>query len=170
VAEDRGSDTVEAFARAATVVARSVSRHLGKSGLRTPRRLLQASGGTKQTFAEEQQSPSLIGRTEGRSRENLLAAQQRPEKKSRQKPVDTARPRTSASARKVGHGSSARRNTKLNEAGMSSTLEDSAKGKPSRKSTRRSNNRVKSASNLQRRQTRRTSSSKARATRAAVAR
>jgi hypothetical protein len=47
-------------------------------------------------------------------------------------------------------------------------LEVSSHGTPSRKSTRSSAGRVKSASNLQRRQTRRVTSPKARATRAAA--
>jgi hypothetical protein len=78
---------------------------------------------------------------------------ERPEKTRRDVWVDTAQPGTSASDRKVGAGSTARRNTKLNVAGMTSMLEDSATGRPSRKSTRRSAGRAKRDSGLRLRQT-----------------
>jgi ribosome-associated translation inhibitor RaiA len=60
------------------------------------------------------------------------------------------------------------RNVKKNMAGLTSALEESEQDRPSRKSTRGSANRAKRDSNLQRRQTRRVSSPKARARRNAV--
>jgi len=79
--------------------------------------------------------------------------------------VDTAQQGVSASARKAGGGSTARRNTKHNLAGLTSALEDSAQDRPSRKSTRRSANRAKRDSNLNRRQARKVSAPKQRARR-----
>jgi ribosome-associated translation inhibitor RaiA len=111
---------------------------------------------------------SLIGRRVGRARENLLRAATRPEKERSDVPVDTALPGVSASDRKVGLRGTATRNTKLRRSGMTATLEDSATGKPSRKSTRKSQNRAKGGSKLARRTKRRLTSPQSRARRAAV--
>ncbi|MEO8801710.1 MAG: hypothetical protein ABI551_27725 [Polyangiaceae bacterium] len=81
--------------------------------------------------------------------------------------VDTAKPGTSATDRKVGAGSSGRNLKK--KARKGAALETSETGKASRKSTRASNGRVKRDSNLQRRATRKTTSSKAKAERAQAA-
>ena len=83
--------------------------------------------------------------------------------------MDTSKPGVSATDRKAGGGRSGERNVSL-RAGRKggASLEDSATGKASRKSTRKSAGRVKTTSNLQRQAVRETSSSKARATRAAV--
>jgi hypothetical protein len=108
---------------------------------------------------------SEIGRRVGRSIGNIKRVQARPEKKNRKAAVDTTKKGTSASDRRVGGGHTARRNTKLNMAGMTATLEDSATGRPSRKSTRKSANRSK-PSQLTRRQQRKTTSPEARAMRA----
>jgi hypothetical protein len=105
----------------------------------------------------------LIGKRVGHGRENVMWAQDRPEKRRRDQPVDTAEKGRSATDRKAGYGHTARRNTKLNTAGMSYALEDSVQARPSRKSTRGSANRSKPASNLTRRQQRRTQSPQARA-------
>lgn len=105
----------------------------------------------------------LIGKRVGQGRENLMWAQDRPEKRRGNQPVDTAEKGRSATDRKAGYGHTARRNTKLNTAGMSYALEDSVQARPSRKSTRGSANRSKPASNLTRRQQRRTRSPQARA-------
>jgi hypothetical protein len=95
-----------------------------------------------------------------------LRAAARPEKTRRDAVVDTSLPGVSATDRKVGLRGTATRNTKLNRAGMSAALEDSATGKPSRKNTRRSQNRAKSGEQLGRRTKRRLTSPKARARRA----
>lgn len=91
----------------------------------------------------------------------------RARKPRRDEPVDTAQPGVSATARKVGAGSTAARNVSKRAAKKAtSALEDSARERPSRKSTRKSKNRAKQASNLARRATRKTTSPKARARRA----
>lgn len=91
----------------------------------------------------------------------------RASKARRDEPVDTARPGVSATARKVGAGSTAARNVSKRAAKKAtSALEDSAGARPSRKSTRKSKNRAKQASNLARRATRETTAPKARARRA----
>ncbi|MBI2391734.1 MAG: hypothetical protein HYV09_19245 [Deltaproteobacteria bacterium] len=86
---------------------------------------------------------SEIGRRVGHGKGNVKAAQARPEKKRRDRPVDTSKKGVAADDRRVGSGHTARRNTKLNMAGMTAMLEDSATGVPSRKSTRRAVNRHK---------------------------
>ncbi len=81
---------------------------------------------------------SLIGRREGRFRVNLLRAANRPEKLRRDMPIDTAMPGVSATARRAGYGSTARRKTKLHAPKAAVMLEDSKRDRPSRKSSRRS--------------------------------
>jgi hypothetical protein len=73
-------------------------------------------------------------------------------------------------AHKEGVSGTAARNLKTAESHVKDgpSLEDSATGKPSRKSTRGSNGHIKLATNLQRRQVRRVHSPKARASRSAV--
>ena len=109
-----------------------------------------AATGVRRANAEE---GSLIGRRVGRSAEKLRKVAERPEKKRKDVWVDTAQPGTSASDRRVGAGSTARRNTKLSTRGMKSALEDSAKDRPSRKSTRKSENRQMQDGNLRLRAT-----------------
>jgi hypothetical protein len=90
----------------------------------------------------------LFGKRAGRSRDQLMLLQLRPEKVRRDMPIDTSKPGSSASDRRVGYGHTGKRNTKLNNAGMTYALEDSTDGKPSRKSSRRSSNRIKPANGL----------------------
>jgi hypothetical protein len=80
--------------------------------------------------------------------------------------VDTAKPGVSASDRKVGLESSARRNLKKNGAPRASVVLEDSLGQPTRKSTRRAANRAKPSSNLTRRQIRRSTSPKSRAQKA----
>lgn len=77
---------------------------------------------------------------------------------------------TGPSEHKAGIDGTARRNLQTSPAKVkgSPALESSATGKPSRKSTRGSRDHVKLATNLQRRQVRRTHSSASRAARATV--
>jgi hypothetical protein len=84
--------------------------------------------------------------------------------------VDTSKPGVSASDRKVGQGSSARRNLKKKGSARSSVALENSIGQPSRKSTRKAANRDKASSNLTRRQIRRASSPKVRAQKAAAKR
>jgi hypothetical protein len=109
---------------------------------------------------------SLIGRRVGRSWNNLLEAASRPEKRRGDAIVDTSLEGVSATDRKVGARATAKRNTLLNTRRATATLEDSATGAPSRKSTRRSANRTKSGSKLGRKTKRALHSPKARARRA----
>ena len=102
------------------------------------------------------------------------SAPKRAKKASRPKrdqPVDTSKPGVSATDRKAGNGSTAARNESKHAAKKASVaLEDSQQDRPSRKSTRTSANRAKPDSQLRRRETRRTTSPKARATRASAER
>ncbi|WP_437832387.1 HPF/RaiA family ribosome-associated protein [Sorangium sp. So ce1153] len=109
---------------------------------------------------------SFIGRRVGRSKENLERALERPEKARRDVPVDTAAPGRSATDRKAGGGSTARRNTLRRAPKASAALEDSARDRPSRKSTRKSANRAKQGSKLQRRKVQQTTTPSARAAKA----
>jgi hypothetical protein len=75
----------------------------------------------------------------------------------------------SATDRKAGAGSTASRNQSKRAAKKGgATLEDSATGRPSRKSTRKSANRTKPTSNLQRRAIRKARAPKTRAHKAAA--
>jgi len=91
----------------------------------------------------------------------------KPKPPRRDVPVDTAQPGTSASDRRAGGDSTARRNRSARAAKKSEVvLEDSKGARPSRKSTRRSKNAGKFPSNLERRQIRAVSAPKQRAARA----
>jgi hypothetical protein len=93
----------------------------------------------------------------------------RPRRVRRDATVDTSQPGVSATDRKVGGGRTATRNLSARAAAKGGArLEDSATGKPSRKSTRKSTG-VKRTSNLRQRAVRRTTSPKARAARAVAA-
>jgi ribosome-associated translation inhibitor RaiA len=172
LAEARGKTPWPAFAAASTTAERTVRRALEKSGRggagpRKRRRSVRAEPPPPQP-GERPSAGSTIGRRVGRSRANLRAAAARPEKVRRDVPVDTSLPGVSATARKAGGSSTAARNTKLRDSGMSYTLEDSAQERPSRKSTRRSADRAKSDSNLHRRETRAVRAPSARAARASA--
>jgi hypothetical protein len=87
------------------------------------------------------------------------------------KPQKPSRAKTAATGdHKRGVEGTGRRNLKTSPSNMKGgpALESSANGTPSRKSTRRSSEHIKLATNLQRRQVRRNHSSQARAERAAV--
>lgn len=157
VVEKLAATPREAFDRAASAARRAVRRALERRPKRAGRRgKRRAATPEPAEAAPAAASPegSLIGRRVGRSEERLRRVAERPEKVRRDAWVDTAQPGTSASDRKVGAGSTARRNTKLNRAGMTSTLEDSAQSRPSRKSTRRSAGRGRRDTNLRLRATR----------------
>jgi hypothetical protein len=90
-----------------------------------------------------------------------------PGRPRRDQPVDTAKPGVSATDRKAGAGSTAKRNASKRAARKGGPiLEDSATGKPSRKSSRKTTAGSKTTSNLERRQQRKVSAPKSRATRA----
>jgi hypothetical protein len=102
-----------------------------------------------------------------KAREATPPKPKQPRRPRRDQPVDTAKPGISATDRKVGAGSTAKRNVSKRAARKGGPiLEDSATGKPSRKSSRRTTAGSKTTSNLERRQTRRISAPKTRATKA----
>ena len=112
---------------------------------------------------ERETKTSIAQATKG----NGAPARKRPQ----DKPPATDLPGTSATDKKAGGDSTADRNRSVRAAKKASyELEDSATDRPSRKSTRGSENRAKPDSNLQRRQVRKTSSPKERAVRATAAR
>ena len=160
IVEKRGATPQLAF-DAAFASARRVLRRLQDrrplrtrsapaASARSARIVKPVATGVRRANAEE---GSLIGRRVGRSAEKLRKVAERPEKKRKDAWVDTAQPGTSASDRRVGAGATARRNTKLATRGMASALEDSAKDRPSRKSTRKSKNRQLQDGNLRLRAT-----------------
>lgn len=163
VVEERAHDPAEAVLRAAPRLARSLNRAADKRGTKAPaptnRRLSSPDENARP--AESTDAGSFIGRRVGRGPKNLEAALERPEKRRRDTYVDTAAPGQSETERRAGGPSTARRNSKRRDAGMTATLEDS-RTTPSRKSTRRSSNRIKSGTPLTTRQKGRTSSPQAR--------
>jgi hypothetical protein len=159
VVEKRAETARQAFDRAANAAKRALRRtqeRAGKTGAmrgRKSRPDAATAAGPERRAALSLDEGSLIGRRVGRTAEQLRRVAERPEKRRRDVWVDTAQPGTSASDRKVGAGSTARRNTKLNLAGMTTMLEDSAQGRPSRKSTRKSAGGAKRDTNLRLRAT-----------------
>lgn len=80
--------------------------------------------------------------------------------------LEPVEPGARETTKRRGGGHTASRNVSVHAARKASfALEDSATGRPSRKSSRGSSNRAKPDSNLKRRQTRATSSPKSRASR-----
>ena len=147
VVEERDADPLVALTRAADAAGRAVRRALRRAGRSEPRAVRRAE--KRRAIAPHgvtgrDDDGSLIGRRVGRGQANLELALARPEKERRDVFVDTAAPGTSASDRRAGYGATAARNTKRNTAGMAVALEDS-RTKPSRKSTRKSKNRARSA-------------------------
>jgi hypothetical protein len=177
VLEERATGAREATNRAADGVERAVRRSIervqkmqkngaGKGAAAsakktTTKKKASAGAAQRQKPAEPRrgrrrelpppEDGSVIGRRVGGSRKQVETAAARPEKRRRDVPVDTAEKGWSATDRRAGGSSTAKRNTKLDNAGMISSLEDSAKKRPSRKSTRKSTNRVKGATQLTRR-------------------
>lgn len=166
--EERASSPMRAFARAVSPVGRAVKRAVTREGGPTP----QAPRARYREGTEQVEAPgtpedpgSFIGRRVGQSTRALARALERPEKARRDIYIDTADIRTSATDRKAGGVSTARRNSRRRTTKATSALEDSRKTRPSRKSTRRSSNRAKGASQLTRRTKRKVQSPSARASR-----
>ncbi|WP_437656339.1 hypothetical protein [Sorangium sp. So ce1182] len=181
----RGQEPREAIDRAVPGIVRAVQsalrrapRAASSAPARGPKRTKRAASAASAASAAKRSaaapsrlghpSPegSFIGRRVGRSEENLERALERPEKSRRDVPVDTAAPGRSATDRKAGGGSTARRNTMRRAPKATAALEDSARDRPSRKSTRKSANRAKQGSQLRRRQVRRAATPSARAAKA----
>lgn len=174
VVEERGSDLGELAARTADAVDRALRRAFqrARTASGAPARAAQGAAGTGRTPGVRPipgDEGSLIDRRVGHAAANLERALARPEKRRRDVYVDTAAAGTSATDREAGYGATARRNTKRNTAGMTAALEDS-RTEPSRKSTRRSANRMRGGTALEHKAVTRSVSPKARATRAQVER
>jgi hypothetical protein len=179
VVDAQAETDVLAFGQVADAVERAVRRALERAGKGRRGHSWKGDSGRKRAGARPEASASraappdagsLIGRRVGRGPDNLKAALDRPEKRRRDGSVDTASPGVSATDRKAGGNSTARRNTLRSAPRATATLEDSRQTTPSRKSTRKSANRAKSGTNLQKKALARTTSSTARARRARAAR
>lgn len=174
IVEERGTSVLEVVRRMLPRVGRIVRRQVDAKGGKTPRPTragksapLERSARVPQRGGEAEGATlheALIGKRAGRRSRGLPAALERPEKERRDALVDTAAPETSETDRKAGGSSTARRNSKQNPSGMTYALEDS-EGRPSRKSSRGSGNRIKAATQLTRRAQRKVSSASARAAR-----
>jgi len=150
VVQERAADPGLALRRAADVLGRTLNRTLGKKSFSQPKvgkRQAPARGAARGPMRDD--DGSLIGGRVGHSPADLEDALERPEKRRRDAFVDTAAPGVSATDRRAGYGATAARNTKRNTSGMQAALEDS-RTTPSRKSTRRSVNRIKAATPKQR--------------------
>jgi putative sigma-54 modulation protein len=163
VVEEHGETELEAFNRAVACAERAARHEMQRHGFSNRRNVRnhhsQAANGHGFASAEQVsfsvdddmagpalgagEPDSLIGKRVGRGPQNLSDTAARPEKERRDQPVDTALPNVSATDRRAGYGHTARRNSKLNTAGMTYELEDSLNGQPSRKSTRGSAKHVK---------------------------
>jgi ribosome-associated translation inhibitor RaiA len=174
VIESHGVDAQHAFDQASQRTERTVRRSLGRAGVTRGRDVPKRTDVAKLTKGTRAPAPrlsaprayapppdgSLIGARVGRSAANL-------ERTLEWSPaVDTSLPGLSASDRKAGGGSTAARNVKRNTSRATAALEDSATGKPSRKSTRGSVNRSKAGSKQGRQAKVRASSPKRTATKA----
>jgi hypothetical protein len=177
IAEAVGETHQHAFDQAAGRAARATGHNLARHGFSTghkrrsrpPTRPTpdQQAAALDSLASENGDQEPLFGKRAGHGRDQLMLLQQRPEKVRRDIPVDTSKPGTSASDRKAGYGHTGKRNTKLNNAGMTYALEDSTSARPSRKSSRRSSNRSKPDNGLTLRTKSAVSSSKSNAARSA---
>jgi hypothetical protein len=170
IVEKRAHTPREAFDQVSQQLARSVNKAVRDQGrlppVKRPRPPGVARAAKRVASDPDEPSGSLIGRRVGRSRARVELAASRPEKLRGDAIVDTALPGVSATDRKVGANATAKRNTQLRAQRAVATLEDSATGQPSRKSTRRSANRAKSASQIGRKVKRKLHDPQARARRA----
>jgi hypothetical protein len=129
-----------AFGRAVPILVRALQRTRSKHGLRAGPAPRGRQHARRTTVSVER--GSIIGRRVGRGPQAQARALARPEKRRRDAYVDTALPGVSASDRRAGGPTTARRNAMAKPRRAMSTLEDS-RTKPSRKSTRRGANRGK---------------------------
>jgi hypothetical protein len=149
VVQAQGTDAWHAFDQASHSTERTVRRSLGRAGITSGRgarrRMPAASNGKPARAYAALPNGSLIGARVGRSRANLARTL------AWSNAVDTSQPGLSATDRKAGGSSTAARNVKRSTSRATAALEDSATGKPSRKSTRGSANRAKAGSKQGRR-------------------
>jgi ribosome-associated translation inhibitor RaiA len=168
IAEDRAKDPQAAFDRAMPSVARSLAKARERDDLATRQRhrgrgLAKGKAATNERGATAGHSKgatyrdpgedagAVIGRRVGHGKAALARALTRPEKAHRNALLETADPGVSASERRAGGGSTARRNSKARpgKSKQVAALEDS-RTKPSRKSTRRSATRTKQGTTKER--------------------
>lgn len=128
-----------------------------------PRRAQKDDRNAKKAKNASPPGGALFGRRVGRSHEDLGDVLSRPEKVHGTYPVNTQKKGISATDKKAGGESTARRNSRLETSGVSYALEDSV-SKATRKSTRRGVH-IKNDANLRARETARVSSPEARAER-----
>ena len=154
VVQAQGTDAWHAFDQVSHRTERTVRRSLGRAGItsgrgaprRAPARAASSPSNGKPARAYAAlPKGSLIGARVGRSSANLARTL------AWSNAVDTSLPGVSATDRKAGGGSTAARNVKRSTSRATAALEDSATGKPSRKSTRGSANRTKAGSKQGRR-------------------
>jgi len=162
VIEQTGQNADQALARAMPRLQRALRSLFDKQGGRMPSPTHPAPRVPRRLPPPAPRDEgSFIGRRVGRAQVNLDRALERPEKERRDVYVDTAAPGVSASNRRAGGQSTARRNSRKPRRRMTVTLEDSRR-KPSRKSTRRSANRTKGGTPKTRRQRSRAATPRAR--------
>jgi hypothetical protein len=161
VVQEKGKNPTHALALATPRMKRSLRQLFDRRGGKMPAPTHAERAARPRVRTPRDDQGSFIGRRVGRAQRNLDAALDRPEKRRRDAYVDTAAPGTSASDRRAGGGSTARRNSKRPTRRMTATLEDS-RTKPSRKSTRKSANRTRSGNKKAQRERRRTTSPRAR--------
>jgi ribosome-associated translation inhibitor RaiA len=147
IVQKRAASAQEAFAEAVEALGTSLARMLGKHRLRAGRqhagqRPMPKAPRARKAAVQSVDPGEIIGRRVGRGPDALARALQRPEKRDRAAYVDTAAPGVSASHRRAGGVTTARRNARARHPRATATLEDS-RTRPSRKSTRRSANRGK---------------------------
>ncbi len=157
VVAERATDAWRAFDRVCNSLTRAVKRDLDRSGHSVGKglgrqRAVERAARIAEPAQPEPNAPpengSLIGRRVGSTAANLANAAERPTKTRRDAWVDTAQPGVSATDRKAGGGSTARRNTKGESSGSRAALEDSAQARPSRTSTRKSATHTKGGEGL----------------------
>jgi hypothetical protein len=169
VVESQGVDAMHAFDQASHRTEQTVRRNLGRAGVARGRNVRKSAKKAPRRRPAQLRpyapppNGSLIGARVGRSAQNLERTLAWPST------VDTSLPGISASARKAGGGSTAARNVKRSTSRATAALEDSATGKPSRKSTRGSANRSKAGAKQGRRAKVVTASPKRAATKAKAA-
>ncbi len=165
IVESTGTDATHAFDTASHRIENAVRRNLGRAGVsQRPRKPARKAAVRRAAHVPNAppKAGSLIGRRVGQGEENLEAALAQ----RRGKHVDTSAPGVSATTRKAGGGSTAARNPSKRARKATTRLEDSATGKPSRKSTRGSANRAKAGSKQRRAAVRTARSPKRKATKA----
>lgn len=139
--EQTAVNPAKAFALAVPIVVRALDRARRKHGLRAGP--IERDGRQQaRRGAVAVMGGSIIGRRVGRGSTAQARALARPEKHRRDAYVDTSLPGTSASDRRAGGPTTARRNAMAHPRRATATLEDS-RTRPSRKSTRRGANRGK---------------------------